>query len=117
MGRNTMRGPGVTNLDLSLFRTFKLTEQFNLQFRAEAFNATQHAAFRQPERQRQQLELREGPRHADRLCHRPVSRVPLRPAFGLLVSRGDRAAFRAISASFDRCQSDARQPRSDERFE
>ena len=40
VGRNTMRGPGVANLDLSLFRTFKLGRQINLQFRAEAFNAT-----------------------------------------------------------------------------
>jgi hypothetical protein len=33
-----MRGPGVVNTDLSLFRTFKPTEKVNLQFRAEAFN-------------------------------------------------------------------------------
>jgi len=38
VGRNTMRGPGAVNLDFSLFRTFKLTERFGLQFRAEAFN-------------------------------------------------------------------------------
>jgi hypothetical protein len=31
-----MRGPGVVNTDLSLFRTFKLTEKFSLQFRPEA---------------------------------------------------------------------------------
>jgi hypothetical protein len=48
VGRNTMRGPGVTNLDLSLFRTFKLNEQFNLQFRAEAFNATNTPHFSNP---------------------------------------------------------------------
>ena len=50
VGRNTMRGPGVVNLDLSLFRTFKLTEQFQLQFRAEAFNVTNTPHFGQPER-------------------------------------------------------------------
>jgi hypothetical protein len=48
VGRNTMRGPGVANLDLSLFRTFKLTPQFNLQFRAEAFNATNTPHFGNP---------------------------------------------------------------------
>ncbi len=50
VGRNTMRGPGVVNLDLSLFRTFKLTEQFQLQFRAEAFNVTNTPHFGHPER-------------------------------------------------------------------
>ncbi len=29
-----MRGPGVVNLDLSLFRKFRLTEKFNVRFRA-----------------------------------------------------------------------------------
>ena len=48
VGRNTMRGPGVVNLDLSLFRTFSLTPQFKLQFRAEAFNATNTPHFANP---------------------------------------------------------------------
>jgi Carboxypeptidase regulatory-like domain/TonB dependent receptor len=48
VGRNTMRGPGVVNLDLSLFRTFKLTEQFQLQFRAEAFNVSNTPHFANP---------------------------------------------------------------------
>jgi len=48
VGRNTMRGPGLANLDLSLFRTFKLSPQTNLQFRAEAFNATNTPHFGNP---------------------------------------------------------------------
>ena len=48
VGRNTMRGPGVANLDLSLFRTFKLSPQYNLQFRAEAINATNTPHFSNP---------------------------------------------------------------------
>ncbi len=48
VGRNTMRGPGVVNTDLSLFRTFKLTERFNLQFRAEAFNLSNTPHFGNP---------------------------------------------------------------------
>jgi len=48
VGRNTMRGPGVVNMDLSLFRTFKLTEKFNLQFRAEAFNLSNTPHFSNP---------------------------------------------------------------------
>jgi hypothetical protein len=48
VGRNTMRGPGVVNLDLGLFRTFKLTPTVDLQFRAEAFNATNTPHFSNP---------------------------------------------------------------------
>ena len=49
VGRNTMRAPGVVNLDLSLFRTFKLTERFKLEFRAEAFNITNTPHFNAPD--------------------------------------------------------------------
>ncbi|MDP2997261.1 MAG: TonB-dependent receptor [Bryobacterales bacterium] len=48
VGRNTMRGPGVVNADLSLFRTFRLTEKFNLQFRAESFNLSNTPHFANP---------------------------------------------------------------------
>lgn len=39
-GRNVLRGDGRTNLDLSVFRSFPITESKRLEFRAEAFNAT-----------------------------------------------------------------------------
>ena len=48
VGRNTLRGPGMVNLDLSLFRTFALSERFKLQFRAEAFNASNTPHFNNP---------------------------------------------------------------------
>jgi hypothetical protein len=48
VGRNTMRGPGVVNLDLSLFRDFKITERFNLQFRVESFNVSNTPHFSNP---------------------------------------------------------------------
>jgi len=35
-----VRGPGIVNIDFSLLKKTRLTERFNLQFRAEAFNAT-----------------------------------------------------------------------------
>ena len=47
-GRNTLRGPGLVNLDASVFRNFKLTERFNLQFRTEAFNVSNTPAFNNP---------------------------------------------------------------------
>ncbi len=47
-GRNILRGPGAVRLDASLFRQFNLSERFNLQFRAEAFNLPNHAQFNNP---------------------------------------------------------------------
>ncbi len=49
-GRNLpyLRGPGIFNLDASLFRTFKLTERVNFQFRTEWFGATNTPHFGNP---------------------------------------------------------------------
>jgi hypothetical protein len=38
VGRNTERGQTVNNMDLSVYKTTKITERFNLQFQATAFN-------------------------------------------------------------------------------
>jgi hypothetical protein len=48
-GRNAVRGPGSANVDLSLLKTFSLTERARLQFRAECFNVANHANFGLPE--------------------------------------------------------------------
>jgi hypothetical protein len=47
-GINILRGPGVANLDLGLFREFRATEKFRIQFRAEAFNFTNTPHFNNP---------------------------------------------------------------------
>ena len=47
-GRNSFSGPGLGNLDLSIFRKFDLTERAKLEFRAEATNATNSPAFANP---------------------------------------------------------------------
>jgi hypothetical protein len=47
-GRNIARGPAFTNFDASLMRSFALTEQLRLQFRAESFNVANHANFGLP---------------------------------------------------------------------
>jgi len=39
VGRNSVYGPPLQTMDLALARSFRLTEQANFQFRAEAFNA------------------------------------------------------------------------------
>lgn len=48
-GWNTVRGPGIRTWDLGLFRRFRLTERFDLQFRAEAFNFTNTPIFNNPQ--------------------------------------------------------------------
>ena len=48
VGRNSMRGPGVVNADLGVFRNFRMTERFNLQFRAEASNISNTPHFANP---------------------------------------------------------------------
>ncbi|MGJ5816483.1 carboxypeptidase regulatory-like domain-containing protein [Paludibaculum fermentans] len=48
-GRNTVRGPGIANVDLSLLKSITLTERTRLQFRAECFNIANHANFGLPE--------------------------------------------------------------------
>ena len=47
-GFNTLRGPSVANLDLSMFRTFRVTSAMNLQFRLEVFNITNTPHFANP---------------------------------------------------------------------
>ncbi len=48
-GRNAVRGPGVSNVDLSLLKTFTVTERARVQFRAECFNLANHANFGLPD--------------------------------------------------------------------
>ncbi|MGA2269925.1 MAG: TonB-dependent receptor [Bryobacteraceae bacterium] len=47
-GRDILRGPGVFNVNASLFRTFAVSERFKLQFRAEALGLTNTAQFANP---------------------------------------------------------------------
>ncbi|MEJ7606524.1 MAG: hypothetical protein WKF37_09700 [Bryobacteraceae bacterium] len=44
-GRNILRGPGLFNLDASVFRNFRVSEQVTLQFRTEVFGATNTPQF------------------------------------------------------------------------
>lgn len=50
-GRNILIGPGITNLDFSVFknnRIPRISETFNVQFRAEIFNTLNHPNFAPP---------------------------------------------------------------------
>jgi len=51
LGRNTVIGPGLFNLDYSMVKNTKIpriSETFNVQFRAEFFNVLNHANFAPP---------------------------------------------------------------------
>jgi hypothetical protein len=48
LGRNVFSGPGINSVDMSLFKSFLLTEKFKLEFRAEAFNIGNHPQYAQP---------------------------------------------------------------------
>lgn len=45
VGNQTQYGPGIRNLDFSLFKNFRITERFGLQFRNEYFNMTNTPRF------------------------------------------------------------------------
>jgi Carboxypeptidase regulatory-like domain len=49
MGRNTLRGPGINNWDLSIVKDTHITERQHIEFRAEFFNAFNHAQFTNPD--------------------------------------------------------------------
>lgn len=48
-GKNILEGPGEKTADLSLRKIFTITEDKNLEFRAEFFNAFNHPVFQQPD--------------------------------------------------------------------
>jgi hypothetical protein len=41
-GRNVVRGPGIEDADVSLFKYFHIDEKRRVQFRAECFNLLNH---------------------------------------------------------------------------
>lgn len=48
LGRNSLRGFPLYQIDLALHRSFKLSERFSLQLQAEAFNLLNHPNFADP---------------------------------------------------------------------
>lgn len=49
VSRTSLLGPGFTTLDVSLIKDTRMTEAFNIQFRAEFFNALNHPNFGLPD--------------------------------------------------------------------
>jgi len=47
-GRNTFTGPGITNVDASIIRNFRLTGAKSIQFRLEAFNVLNNPIWNEP---------------------------------------------------------------------
>ncbi|PWU03633.1 MAG: hypothetical protein C5B51_18560 [Terriglobia bacterium] len=48
LGRNTLIGPGVAEVDFSVMKNFHFTEDKSLQFRAECFNIANHPNLQSP---------------------------------------------------------------------
>jgi hypothetical protein len=48
VGRNQIVGPGLLNLDMSLFKTLKFSDRFQTELRAEFFNVLNHPNFLPP---------------------------------------------------------------------
>ena len=46
--RGSFRGPGLLDVDTSFFKRFRISERWNLQFRAEVFNILNHSNFAYP---------------------------------------------------------------------
>ncbi len=51
VGRNTLRGPALKNMDLSIAKTFQINEDRAIQFRTELFNLTNHVNLGLPNQQ------------------------------------------------------------------
>lgn len=47
-GRNTLRGPGLTVVNMSLAKSFRFGERFGLELRADFVNALNHPSFQPP---------------------------------------------------------------------
>jgi len=48
-GRNILRGPGTVNLDATLARTFRVSERWSTELRAESYNLTNTPSFNNPD--------------------------------------------------------------------
>jgi hypothetical protein len=48
LGRNTLIGPGIAEVDFSVGKNFRIRERGELQFRAETFNLANHPNFQAP---------------------------------------------------------------------
>jgi hypothetical protein len=47
-GRNVLSGPGMFRIDMSMFKTFQVTERFKMELRGESVDLTNTPAFGQP---------------------------------------------------------------------
>ncbi len=48
VSRGSLIGPGMLNIDTSLFKTMRIGDKWSLRFQAEAFNILNHANFKSP---------------------------------------------------------------------
>ena len=100
-GRNVLRGPGIFNFDLSLFRDFPIKERLHLEFRTDCFNVTNTAKFSNPAANAEQSGLFYADYEHTLQQHRAEYRtsIPLRPTHGVLSLVGGPPGPRRTSSS------------------
>jgi hypothetical protein len=47
VGRNTLVGPGIFNIDMTLSKRFRIRERFGVEIRGDAFNLSNHSNYTQ----------------------------------------------------------------------
>jgi hypothetical protein len=86
LGRNQLVGPGLFDMDFSIFKNFRVTERITTQFRVEMFNVLNHPSFLPPLNQEAVLNSSDGsvPQRAGVLD--TTSTDPRQIQFGLKVN-------------------------------
>lgn len=84
--RNSLAGPALAQLDITLSKKFNLTERFNLELRGEAYNITNHANFANPGNLRLNTGLPTGPGATGIQPGAPFSAATAGGTFGVLNS-------------------------------
>ncbi len=85
-GRNSLTGPGLKQLDLTLSKRFRLTETKNIEFRSEFYNIFNHANFANPGNLRLAQGIQSAPGGAGVQPGQPFSQGTAGGNFGALTS-------------------------------
>jgi hypothetical protein len=84
--RNSLSGPGLSQLDLTLSKRFRITETKNIEFRSEFYNILNHANFANPGNLRLAQGMQNAPGAAGLQPGKPFSQATAGGNFGVLSS-------------------------------
>ena len=91
LGRGTIRGPGISTVDLSVVKNWRLTERYSLQLRVELFNVFNHT----------NLQGVDAGLFFDNVAAHETFGKPLNPSFGQLTgARGPREIQLGLKFNF-----------------